>query len=220
MADMAEKKSASKRRAKGWERKKANRDTQQEILKAAALAWAKDGFEGASLVEIAKRVGIKAPSLYNHFKSKNQILFTFIKEYGEGFLADIQEKLDQAGDDPRERLAVFLRQHILYELEHLEVMPLVNSFFEGKPGFAKALRPAQRQSVIGFQREVVDTIQGILEDGRKAGIFAYSDITTASYALLGMVENVVYWFKRGGRLKENDVAEHIAQLGLKSILTK
>ena len=62
-----------KRTAHGWERKKANRDTYEEILEAAAQAFARNGYDGTSLSEIAEVVGIKTPALYYHFKSKRDL---------------------------------------------------------------------------------------------------------------------------------------------------
>lgn len=217
---MAQTKPTTKPKAKGWARKKANRDTRQEILDAAALAWSRDGFEGVGLAEIAKQVGIRAPSLYNHFKSKNEILFTLLGELGKNFHAIILEQLEQAGDKPADRLAAMLRQYVLYELDHIAVMPLVNSFFEVKPGFDKALRPAQRQAVIQFHREVVDMLRDILEAGKEAGDFEFADAKTVSFALLGMAETPLYWFKPDGQLQATDIADRIVELALKSVANK
>lgn len=46
----------------------------REILESASLEFAKRGYSGASLAEIAEAVGISAPSLLHHFKSKEQLL--------------------------------------------------------------------------------------------------------------------------------------------------
>lgn len=49
--------------------------TREQIKNAALLLFVKDGYEGARLVDIAKAVNIKTPSIYFHFDSKEQ-LFT------------------------------------------------------------------------------------------------------------------------------------------------
>ena len=46
----------------------------EEILYATLELAAEDGMKGVSMSQIADKVGIKAPSLYNHFKSKDEII--------------------------------------------------------------------------------------------------------------------------------------------------
>ncbi|TWD93424.1 TetR family transcriptional regulator [Neobacillus bataviensis] len=50
--------------------------TRDKIIEAALTLFSKNGYEGTSLTEIAKAVGIKKPSIYNHFKSKDEIFLT------------------------------------------------------------------------------------------------------------------------------------------------
>ena len=46
----------------------------EEILYATLELAADNGIKGVSMSQIADKVGIKAPSLYNHFKSKDEII--------------------------------------------------------------------------------------------------------------------------------------------------
>ena len=46
----------------------------EEILYATLELAAEHGMKGVSMSQIADKVGIKAPSLYNHFKSKDEII--------------------------------------------------------------------------------------------------------------------------------------------------
>ena len=52
--------------------------TKERILDAALTLFAKNGYSGTSVEQIAEIVGIKAPSLYKHFKGKEDILNTLI----------------------------------------------------------------------------------------------------------------------------------------------
>ena len=55
-------------------------DTKQRILDKALELFSTQGYDSVSVGEIAKAVGIKAPSLYNHFPSK-QAIFDAIMEF-------------------------------------------------------------------------------------------------------------------------------------------
>ena len=54
-------------------------DTKQRILEKSLELFSTKGYDAVSVGEIAKAVGIKAPSLYNHFPS-NQAIFGAILE--------------------------------------------------------------------------------------------------------------------------------------------
>lgn len=52
--------------------------TKEKILETALTLFAKNGYDGTSVEQIAQDVGIKAPSLYKHFKGKEDILNALI----------------------------------------------------------------------------------------------------------------------------------------------
>ncbi|MBR5340948.1 MAG: TetR/AcrR family transcriptional regulator [Erysipelotrichaceae bacterium] len=63
--------------------------TKDRILDASLTLFAKNGYDGTSVEQIASSVGIKAPSLYKHFKGKEDILNSLIdaaeQRYEENF---------------------------------------------------------------------------------------------------------------------------------------
>ena len=56
-----------------------NETTKQRILTEAVKPFAKEGYEAVSVEQIAKAVGIKAPSLYKHYKSKRDIFDSILR---------------------------------------------------------------------------------------------------------------------------------------------
>ena len=54
-------------------------DTKQKILDKALELFSLNGYDAVSVGEIAKAVGIKAPSLYNHFPSKRAIFDAIVE---------------------------------------------------------------------------------------------------------------------------------------------
>ena len=56
-----------------------------EIIQTSAILFQKKGYSAVTMRDIAKAMGIKAASLYNHIKSKQEILSEIIISLAEQF---------------------------------------------------------------------------------------------------------------------------------------
>jgi AcrR family transcriptional regulator len=83
--------------------------TRDRILVAAEAGFAERGFAGTSLRDVATAVGIRIPSLYNHFPSKAE-LYKAVLTSAIGSIADVLERVD-AGEisrEPRDVMAAMM----------------------------------------------------------------------------------------------------------------
>jgi len=83
--------------------------TREDILNESLDLFAKKGYHGTSMREIAKAVGIKGSSIYNHFSGKEDIfseLFNYLAPLNLESEKS-QEKFLAAEDDPLEALNYF-----------------------------------------------------------------------------------------------------------------
>lgn len=55
-------------------------DTKATILEKALELFSENGYDAVSVDQIAKAVGIKAPSLYNHFPGKRAIFDAIVEK--------------------------------------------------------------------------------------------------------------------------------------------
>lgn len=60
-------------------------NTKENIIYQALTLFSDRGYEGVSMRDIASSVGIKASSLYNHFKSKEDIFSSIIDEMSKSY---------------------------------------------------------------------------------------------------------------------------------------
>jgi AcrR family transcriptional regulator len=72
--------------------KKGKRD---QILEVAEEIFAKKGYNEATMREIAERVNMKKPSLYHHFRNKEEIYYTLIFDIHEQLLNELSTLIDQ-----------------------------------------------------------------------------------------------------------------------------
>ena len=71
------------------------RDTKQVILVEALELFSTNGYDGVTVADIAAAVGIKAASLYKHYKSKQEIFDSILAKAAEGY----QEQANRLGLD-------------------------------------------------------------------------------------------------------------------------
>ncbi len=74
-------------------------DTKHRILDEALTLFSEKGYANVFVGDIAERVGIKAPSLYKHYKSKQAIFEAIIEEMNERFVKEAGA-LNISGTDP------------------------------------------------------------------------------------------------------------------------
>ena len=86
-------------------------ERQDQILRAAAELFVKQGYAGTSIRDIAQQVGLLAGSVYHHFPSKEDL---FVGIHREGFrqLVMFSETAIQNETDPWRRLELACAVHI------------------------------------------------------------------------------------------------------------
>lgn len=67
-------------------------NTKERIIKEALNLFSQKGYEAVTVAEIGKAVGIKAPSLYKHYKSKKDIFNAIINAMNKDFMEHIYEE--------------------------------------------------------------------------------------------------------------------------------
>jgi AcrR family transcriptional regulator len=71
--------------------------TAHKIMEVALRHFARSGYEGASLGDISAEVGIKKPSIYNHFKGKDELFLAVYRHAAERELRFVEEDLERDG---------------------------------------------------------------------------------------------------------------------------
>lgn len=82
------------------ERMKVRTDARRAaIVEAAAGLFEEFGYDGASMNELAKRLGGSKGTLYGYFESKDQLFEAVVREFATGHLSEAAEDLDIDNED-------------------------------------------------------------------------------------------------------------------------
>lgn len=92
------------------------KSTAEKVLDAAEDLFAERGYDATSLGDVADRVGIRSPSLYNHFRNKEALYTAVVERLLETFSSPLSELLEQAVT--RERVLAWLERVITLHHKH------------------------------------------------------------------------------------------------------
>ncbi len=154
------------------------------LLAAAARAFAQRGFHAVSMRELARDTGRSLGSFYNHFDSKEELLFTLQRDAFDELLAGAAGAIDAATTAPA-RLHQFVLNHLRYIASHPEVMRvLVHE--------AGALAGTRRSEIRTRKEAYFDLARGVV-----AGVVDGADppeIERVTYCLFGMLNWTYGWY--------------------------
>src|SRR5260221_13283552 len=90
-------------------------DTRERVLAVAQTLFAERGYRGTSLRDIAKRIGIKAPSLLHHFPSKQQLYIAVLEKMFEN-LEDAANAVAWGRESRQDRMRQAVRDAIDFKI--------------------------------------------------------------------------------------------------------
>jgi AcrR family transcriptional regulator len=185
--------------------------TAREIRRVALQMFSQRGYDGSSIRDIAEAVGIKGASLYNHFRSKEGILWdlttTAFVALHEGWNA-VREDLAEAS--PAEQIAGFVRAHVRYHAEKHSEAAIINAQLS-------KLSPEHYEDAVKLRREYELILMGLVEDALASGNHAVPDVRLTVFAILQMATGVSTWYRPDGPLGVDELCDIYSQLALKLI---
>lgn len=147
--------------------------TAQKIMNVALRHFALNGFEGASLADIASEVGIKKPSIYNHFKGKDDLFMAVYQDAAKRELDFVGEYFKSDADTMLEKkLFGFLTGYMeRYEKEENTKFFLRMSFFP-----PVHLQQQSIQLSLSHIDQMADLVNVLFQSAKQDGLI-HEDVT-------------------------------------------
>lgn len=79
----------------------------EQIIDAAAQLFHADGFNATGIEKIRDTAGVSKKTLYNHFRSKDELILAVLRREDENVRNWLMRNVDELSNDPRERLIGF-----------------------------------------------------------------------------------------------------------------
>ena len=171
--------------------------TQFAIREAAARLMARHGYEAMSMRQLASQVGVQAAALYRYFPTKEELLFTLMREHMADLAAAWEENRPAFGD-PAGRLAAFVENHIAFHIARRHATHVSNMEL-------RSLSPERLTAILKLRTAYEKELRSILRDGADSGVFSIDDTGLTAMALIQMLTGVIVWFRPGERLSSAEV---------------
>lgn len=181
----------------------------EDILQAAAQIFRHKGYHAASMRDIAEAVELQKPSLYHHVSSKQEILLSILDHALDLLIADLTPivETDQPAPEKLRRAIHAYVQRLTGEADLAAVLLLEHRSLE---------RDARQQHVL--RRDRFEALwRRILDEGVEAGAFRPVDIAVTVFAMLGVQNWMITWYRTDGRLSSEELADCFHDLFLRGL---
>lgn len=173
---------------------KAN-NGRDEILRAARTTFARKGYDGASIRDIAQEAELSLSALYYYFPSKQDALYELIREAFEWYYIRAQKVVADAGGSPVDEVASLVRFIVRYRARNQLISRVTLRDTERLDPEKFALIRQQQKDSRGI---LVDAIRR----GMDSGVFRIENPDLAGRAVLSIVNTIPLWYKEDGPLDE------------------
>lgn len=161
-----------------------------QILKAARKLLIKDGIQNVSMRKIAAEIGCKAPSIYYHFRNKDQLIHTLIDEGHHRLYQHLLEIQEEQGEEASilKKVEANIRGFLQFGLENPEFYEIM--YLSYSEEIARYPRESFRKT-----RQTLELSASLYKEAMDAGLADQSDpyvaATTVNTMLNGYIANVL-----------------------------
>ena len=183
-------------------RKKASK--KELILRRAAAMFREKGFAATSMRDLAEMVGIEAASLYNHIRSKNEILEAICFDVANIFNTNI-ETIEAGNQKSIGKIDNLLRFHIRQMIENYEEVYVSDR--EWKHLDEPYLSNFQTQ-----RRNYRKKFASIIEDGIAKNEIRKIDAPTAVLIILHAVSGIESWHRSKAKINAQELEDNMVMI--------
>ncbi len=180
-----------------------------QVLATACDLFAAWGYRATSMKDIAQALSMRAPSLYNHVASKQDILVAIMNVAMDRALAALDEALEGVSD-VSDQLRRATESLVLDFLRNPAEVTVTNNE-------VRNLDPANRAAIVAKRDVYAARVRAIIEDGCQAGRFDTTSPRLAAFAVLEMGNGAKSWFRPDGRYSDTSVARQYGEFALRIV---
>ena len=182
-------------------RRRARDDKREAVLRMAVQLFLEQGYHRATLNEVANRLNITKPALYNYFRSKEDILFE-CWTMGQERVEDRITETNAMNGPGLAKLRQIVRAYA-------EIMASDFGASLVRFNVSDLSEPNQKTTLAG-KRRIDRAFRGYIEQGIADGSIKPCDVKLTAFAILGALNWIGHWYKPDGELSPDQIAGDFA----------
>lgn len=181
-----------------------NESRKDIIVKAGAALFREKGFGAASMRDLAENIGIEAASLYNHIRSKNEILESICFVIANRFNTYFDE-VEAGKDSVLQKVETMLRFHIQQMIENHEEVIVSDREW-------KHLDEPYLSNFHNQRRNYRKRFTLLIEEGIKKGEIKNIDAPTAIITMLHAVNGIESWHRSTAKISAKELEDNMVMI--------
>jgi AcrR family transcriptional regulator len=179
------------------------------IVDKAAELYARSGFAGASVADLAAALGTSKSLIYHYYPSKEDILFEVMDQHLRQLTGAADGVMAQTLDPPkklREIARAFMRLYVGAAARHKVLLNELDS-----------LPLERRAEIVRRQRRLIEAVAGVLVEIQPKLRAQPQVLRPAAMLFFGMINWTHTWFREDGAASAAEVADLAADLALRGL---
>jgi AcrR family transcriptional regulator len=162
-------------------------ERRNQILDAAALLFARKGYKGATIREIAREARVAEGTIYNYFDSKHDLLISLPQRISwpmvSSFVRSARSQGPDTMADDEEQMVQLLQASMTSIQQHTDAVKVLLAYI---PFMEEEIQSQFLEQTTLFFTRIFD-LEGFLQSRIEAGTFRSLDTAIAARAFVGMV---------------------------------
>ncbi|WP_052144923.1 TetR/AcrR family transcriptional regulator [Halalkalibacter okhensis] len=168
--------------------------TKESIIEAATVIFANKGYKGMTMKEIASEVGIKAPSVYAFFRSKEDVFLHIYQEVLKGHLELTMKNNKQSHHKSVKEQLDHLLYHVLdFQFKESLKMKVYLRLMLFPPEFMK---DTIKEGLLQVDRQEHAMFCSMFEKGMESGEIKQADSSKLATSLICMMDGLFWEMQR------------------------
>jgi len=186
-----------------------NLTRKDQIIAQAAALFLERGYSAVTMRDLAKKMGIKAASLYNHISSKHEILETLINTVAQKFTEGM-DAIVLSNDSTLSKIKAVIDLHIDVTLNNQDALGSLNNDWMHLEGKALIYFEEMRN---GYE----DNFRKIIHQGIAQGVIANRNSEIMLFSMLSTLRTLYLWYPKKGKIDVQTLKHDMRQTLIASI---
>lgn len=182
-----------------------------EVREVAVQLFYERGYRATSLKDIAQRMNLRAPSLYNHIGSKQELLQEIMFSGIDSLANEFDEAVSSA-EGVTDKIRLGAEAHIRHHIR-CRVQAYVNTYE------IPSLDEEPRRELLSRRRNYARRWEALIAQAVAEGRAFTRHPKLAAFSIIDLGTGVARWYRPGGSLSEDSLVDYYGDLALRIVVS-